>query len=195
MKYKLYLFVLGMLLVATSTAQYSTTSQKAVGGFDFDELMKMIKTKDGGFLAGGGSYSNASGQKSENSRGGKDYWVVKYAENGMIKWDKTIGGNNDDNLTAQTSDGGYALIGTSNSDISGEKSQTCRGGSDWWLVKLDKNGNVKWNKTIGGSGFEYIDYVLQADDGSFVLAGSSDSPISGFREQPGTNRLLGSQVG
>ncbi len=185
MKYKFFCLVPAILLLAFASAQFSSGKQKVVGGFDSDEMMKMIKTKDGGFIAGGGSYSNAGGQKSENSRGGKDYWVIKYDRNGIVQWDKTIGGNGEDNLTAiiQTSDGGYALIGTSSSDISGEKTQNSRGGSDWWLVKLDANGNIKWNKTIGGSGTEYIDYVVQANDGSYVLAGSSDSPISGEKSE------------
>ena len=138
MKYKFGCLGIAMILFIGAKAQFSTSSQKTIGGFDYDEMFKMIKTTDGGFIAGGGSYSNASGQKSENSRGGKDYWVIKYDKSGMIQWDKTIGGNGEDNLTAiiQTSDGGYALIGTSSSDISGEKSENSRGALDWWLVKL-----------------------------------------------------------
>jgi len=185
MKYKFACTVIAILTIANSMAQFSTASQKAIGGYDSDEMMKMIKTKDGGLIAGGGSYSNAGGQKSQDSRGGRDYWIIKYDKNGAIQWDKTIGGNSEDNLTAiiQTSDGGYALIGTSSSDISGEKTQNSRGGLDWWLVKLDANGNIKWDKTIGGSGNEYIDYVIQAGDGSYILAGSSDSPISGEKTE------------
>src|SRR6476660_4662320 len=144
MKYKFACTVIAILTIANSMAQFSTASQKAIGGYDSDEMMKMIKTKDGGLIAGGGSYSNAGGQKSQDGRGGRDYWIIKYDKNGAVQWDKTIGGNSEDNLTAiiQTSDGGYALIGTSSSDISGEKTQNSRGGLDWWLVKLDANGNI-----------------------------------------------------
>jgi len=179
------MLICAIALTQATSAQFSTASQQAIGGFDVDQMMKMIKTSDGGYIAAGGSSSNASGQKTDNSRGGRDYWVIKYDRNGTAQWDKTLGGTGDDIATAiiQTSDGGYAVIGTSTSDISGEKTQNSRGGMDWWLVKLDRNGNKMWDKTIGGSGNEYIDYVLQADDGSYILAGSSDSPISGEKSE------------
>src|SRR5215831_13780503 len=122
--------------------------QKTLGGSDYDDLQKLCLTKDGGYIAGGRSYSNASGEKSENSRGSEDYWVVKFNSNGKIQWQKTIGGDGDDFFRSviQTIDGGYALIGTSTSDISGEKTDYCRGLTDYWLVKLDSSGNIQWDK-------------------------------------------------
>jgi hypothetical protein len=185
MKYRSSMLIWAILFMNAASAQFSTAKQQTAGGFDVDYMMKMIKTNDGGYITAGTSYSNASGQKSDNSRGGADYWLIKYDRNGNVEWDKTLGGGGDDLLTAilQTSDGGYAAIGTSTSNISGEKTQNSRGGMDWWLVKLDAAGHMKWDKTFGGSGNEYIDYVVQADDGSYVLAGSSDSPISGEKSE------------
>jgi hypothetical protein len=90
----------------------------------------MDTTKDGGLIAGGWSFSNISGQKTENRKGSNDYWVVKLNSNHKIQWDKTIGGNNTDYChgLSQTADGGYIIAGSSFSDISGEKSESGRGG-------------------------------------------------------------------
>jgi len=159
--------------------------QKTIGGNDYDELRKLCKTKDGGFIAGGLSYSNASGEKSQNSRGSDDYWIVKVSSTGKIQWEKTIGGDGEDNFKSiiQTLDGGYALIGESSSNISGEKTDYCRGNLDYWLVKLDSSGNIQWDKTYGGSDVEFIDNIVQGKDGSYILAGSSLSNASGEKSE------------
>jgi len=91
------------------------TAQKTIGGSGGDYFTCMPPTPDGGFIAGGTSFSDISFEKSENGRGNGDYWVVKTDKGGKIQWDKTIGGSDNDNLKSliQTSDGGYALIGES----------------------------------------------------------------------------------
>jgi hypothetical protein len=68
---------------------------------------------DGGYILGGLSTSNISGDKTENCNGDYDYWIVKTDSLGNIQWQNTIGGNGDDQLSSviQTSDGGYILGG------------------------------------------------------------------------------------
>ena len=177
-----------MLLLAismNSISQLVIQKQKDIGGSAYDELHGVYVTRDGGLIAGGISYSNKSGDKTQNIRGNSDYWVVKMDKTGKIQWDKTIGGNGSDNLKSviQTSDGGYALVGESDSYISVEKSEDSRGGFDYWLVKLDSLGNIQWDKTIGGGATELIDNLVQTSDGGFILAGSSDSYASGEKSE------------
>jgi hypothetical protein len=62
------------------------------GGSINDHLFKMKKTKDGGYILGGHSSSPASGDKSQGTQGGFDYWVVKVNINGVKQWDKRFGG-------------------------------------------------------------------------------------------------------
>lgn len=145
----------------------------------------MRVTSDGGLIAGGTSYSDSSYEKLQNGKGNGDYWIVKMDKNGAIQWSKTIGGSGNDNFKSiiQTSDGGYAVIGESQSNISYDKTENCRGSSDYWLVKLDSKGSIQWDKTIGGSGTEYIDHIVQTGDGGYILAGSSNSRISGDKTQ------------
>lgn len=158
---------------------------KTIGGNDFDKLTALQKTTDSGYVLGGFSYSNRFGEKSENSRGKWDYWVVKLDKNGLIQWDKTVGGSSGDALLAlqQTSDDGYILGGTSESDISGEKTENNKSAQDYyvdyWVVKLDKNGTVEWDKTIGGDYDDYLGGIKEIGKDHFLLGGTSNSGISG----------------
>ncbi|MFO0485220.1 MAG: hypothetical protein ACK51A_06115, partial [Sphingobacteriia bacterium] len=152
---------------------------KTLGGSGGDQLFSLQQTADGGYILGGSSWSAAdiSGGKSENSRGERDYWVVKLDANGSIQWDKTLGGSANDELTSlqQTADGGYILGGWSESDadIAGGKSENSRGVSDYWVVKLDANGKRQWDKTLGGSGEDVLNSLQQTTDGGYILGGWS----------------------
>ncbi|MEO1411974.1 MAG: hypothetical protein AAFW73_18945, partial [Bacteroidota bacterium] len=155
------------------------------GGPEHDQLWAITATADGGYLLGGMSNSSAGGDKSESSRGSWDYWVVKIDGSGNRIWDRTIGGSRDDmclTLT-QLADGNYLLGGLSASPISGEKTAVDYGSNDFWLVKIDPVGNILWDRTYGGSGDDQLRNLLVAADGSLVLGGLSDSPISGSKTQ------------
>ncbi|TKK69817.1 T9SS type A sorting domain-containing protein [Ilyomonas limi] len=139
---------------------------KTIGGNNEDRLIALQQTSDGGYILGGSSRSGKSGEKTQNSRGFNDYWVVKTDSRGKVQWNRTVGGNDADELASlqQTNDGGYILSGNSRSAISGEKTTASIG---TWLVKLDKDGKIQWDKVIPGSG----DYIQKTKDGGYVLAG------------------------
>ncbi|QHT65257.1 T9SS type A sorting domain-containing protein [Rhodocytophaga rosea] len=143
-----------------------------------------IQTQDGGYLVAGYSSSNAGPGKMENSKGGRDYFVVKLTGNGVKQWNKTIGGSSSDELSQvlQLSDNDYLLSGTSYSPMSGDKTENSAG-ADYWLVKLDANGNKLWDKTFGGSGDDKLKSLLQTVDKGYLLSGTSNSLISGDKTQ------------
>ena len=84
-------------------------------------------------------------------------------------WNKTYGGAADDEAAnvIQTSDGGYAIIGSENSFGAG--------GYDGWLVKTDSAGVMQWNQTYGGTGSDAGFSVVQTSNGEYVLAGTTTS--------------------
>src|SRR4051812_7134235 len=98
-----------------------------------------------------------------------------------IVWQKTIGGSGTDELShvSKTSDGGYIIGGTSDSNISGEKTEDSNGNEDYWILKIDSAGNIQWQNTIGGSGTDALIWIEQASDGGYIMGGNSNSPISG----------------
>ncbi len=169
-------------------ASGNITWQNTIGGSSYDSFHALQQTTDGGYILGGYSASSISGDKTENSFNySADYWVVKLDATGNILWQNTIGGNNSDLLYSlhQTSDGGYILGGTSVSNISGDKTQNCKGLEDYWVVKLNSSGTVTWQKTIGGSDSDYMQHyaVRQTSDQGFILGGTSVSNISGDKNQ------------
>ncbi|HRA58293.1 MAG TPA: T9SS type A sorting domain-containing protein [Bacteroidia bacterium] len=159
--------------------------QNTIGGNSVDQLTSIQQTNDRGYILGGWSLSNISIDKTENSFGGSDYWVVKLDSIGNIQWQNTIGGNSDDILNSiqQTSDGGYILGGSSYSDISGDKTENSQGDFDYWVVKLDVSGNIQWQNTIGGSGNDELYSIQQITDGGYFLGGHSNSGISGDKTE------------
>ena len=166
------LALLFILLTATVQAQ-EIEWQNTIGGNYTDQLYSIQQTTDGGYILGGWSESYISGDKTENSFGGSDYWVVKLDSIGNIQWQNTIGGNSGDGLYSvqQTTDGGYILGGVSTSNISGDKTENSQGYIDYWVVKLDASGNIQWQNTIGGNSDDYLTSIQQTTDGGYILGG------------------------
>jgi hypothetical protein len=181
--------------------------QKSFGGSGFDLLQSIKNTRDGGFILAGTSSSNAGFQKKDSCRGVTDFWVIKLDAKGEELWQKTIGGNGQDELLCafQTRDGGYMLGGSSSSspviivnDYPNEKkaldvkpdlyakSEKSRGNMDYWIVKLDKEGTVLWQKTYGGEYADLLRSMEQTKDGGYILGGYSNSPQSGEKANSNT---------
>jgi len=159
--------------------------QNTIGGAGYEMLQSIIQTSDGGYLLGGDSFSDISGDKTENSIGDNDYWVVKTDSLGIIQWQNTIGGSLHDYFYTllQTIDGGYLLGGFSQSNISGDKIENSNGNYDFWIIKIDSIGNLMWQNSIGGSNDDYLYSVIKSTDGGYFLGGLSNSDISGDKTE------------
>jgi hypothetical protein len=156
------------------------------GGMYNDELFELHQTTDGGYILGGYSNSDSSGDVSQPSRGDRDFWIVKIDALGAKLWDKRFGGGMVDDFYSlfQTSDGGYALAGITFSDSSADVSQATKGNSDYWLVKTDSLGNKQWDKRFGGSAAERnLGYVRPTADGGYLLSGNSLSAAGGDKTE------------
>jgi hypothetical protein len=154
--------------------------QNTIGGNSIEYLYSVQQTSDGGYVLGGQSNSDVSGDKTEANLGEYDYWIVKLDGFGNIVWQNTIGGNLDEELRSiqQTKDNGYILGGSSNSNISSDKTEANLGGYDCWIVKLDGLGNIVWQNTIGGNLDDGVWPVQQTSDSGYILGGFSQSSIS-----------------
>jgi hypothetical protein len=159
--------------------------QNTIGGNSADWLYSVIQTNDGGYLLGGSSESGISADKTEESQGYFDYWVVKLNSSGNIEWQNSIGGSSNDDLYSviETIDGGYLLGGSSTSGISGDKSEANQGASDYWVVKLNYLGNIEWQNSIGGDAYDELNSIIQTIDGGYLLGGWSNSNISGDKTE------------
>lgn len=155
------------------------------GGSDFEQFAAVQQTKDGGYIMGGYSSSGISGDKTQDSRGSDDYWIVKTDANGVKQWDARFGGTSTDRLTClqQTRDGGYILGGISFSNAGGDKTQDSRGSSDYWIVKTDANGAKQWDARFGGTSIDELRAIQQTVDGGYILGGASFSDSSGDKSE------------
>ena len=173
--------------------------QRTIGGSGQEKLLSISQTKDGGYILGGTSSSNKSELdkegledkygKKEDSRGSLDYWVVKLDNRGEIKWQKTLGGKYVDELKSieQTKDRGYILGGYSNSPISGDKLQDNFGLNDFWIVKLDEDGNEQWQLTLGGNKDDNLFALSQTKDDGYIVGGNSNSESTNSKNQSNEN--------
>ena len=146
---------------------------KNFGGSNGEAARSIQQTTDQGYIIAGNSNSN-DGDVGGNS-GQFDAWVIKLDENGELEWEKNFGGSDNDAAYSiqQTANQGYIVAGFSNSndgDVGGNN-----GGSDFWIIKLDEDGVLVWEKNFGGSGDDEAYSIQQTTDQGYIIAGSSES--------------------
>jgi len=104
-----------------------------------------------------------------------DYWVFKLDNTGNIEWERRYGGSKIDVATSVdlTFDGGYIIAGYSKSK-NGDVGENY-GEYDYWIIKLDEWGNLKWGENYGGSKDDFARSIKQTTDGGYIIAGHSNS--------------------
>jgi len=129
----------------------------------FDGAGSVQQTSDGGYIIVG---------MTETSINRDDIWLIKTDSQGNKIWDKTFGGDKDDRgvKVRQTSDGGYILLGHTDSFSTGLE--------DSWLIKTDKDGNIMWDKTFGDIHYDFGFDLKQTFDNGYIIAGEISKPGS-----------------
>jgi len=143
--------------------------QKTYGGEGMDQGRDIEQTIDGGYIV--------SGTTSSFGNGSHDIWVLRLSPDGSIIWDKTYGGTGEESEYFRhipiepTSDGGYILAGSTRSFGAGE--------DDFWILKLDAEGNIIWQKTFGTNREEYPTSVREMEDGTYRITGTESLNVLG----------------
>ncbi len=138
-----------------------TALVRSYGGKGMDVGRDIEYTADGGFIIAGTTGSFGSGNTA--------IYLLKVDSNGIFQWSKAIGGIGVEwgYSVKQTFDKGYAVAGYTNS--------AGNGGYDIYLVKTDSVGNTLWEKTYGGSNWDFGYCIQQTPDSGFVLCGETYS--------------------
>ena len=162
--------------------------EKSFGGDQIDEARAIVKSSDGNYMIAGDTRSNDN--DISNLIGAADLWLIKISPNGDLLWEKTIGGTNFDVARAmvKTQDNGFLLAGSSRSDdvdVSENKGQ-----NDAWALKVDGQGNLQWETTIGGSNIDFGYSIAELNDTSIILVGDSTSSDGDIIENNGFTDLL-----
>ncbi len=176
---KLLSFIAPFIISTAVYAQPALQWQKCFGGIN-DEVANCVrKTTDGGYIAcGKNSFNNGD---VTGNHGFGDFWVVKMSATGSLEWQKSLGGTGDDIASSiiQTSDGGYIVTGYTSSDDGDVTGLHGLLSDDYWVVKLTSTGTISWQKCYGGGGSERATAIQQTTDGGYIVAGYSNSPVSG----------------
>ena len=130
------------------------------GGKSYDEACGIVQTRDKGFIITGGTDSYGNGNW--------DTWLLKIDKEGNEIWNKTYGGKNEDiGKNVIEVDNGFVIGGYTESYGKGE--------ADFWLLKVDKNGNEIWNKTYGEKANDFLNKAIQTTDGGYLMVGETYS--------------------
>jgi len=130
---------------------------KSYDGSQQETEPKLVQTSDGGYALVCRTFVD--------TKVAPDIWLIKTDNAGNVEWNKTYGGAMGDYPTAllYLPDEGFA--------ISGYTSSFGYGHGDFWLIKIDKTGNMIWNKTYGTENPETLSSLAQTFDGGFAIAG------------------------
>jgi hypothetical protein len=139
--------------VAWLSAEGAVLDQRCYGGSLLDSALDLTPTPDGGYIIAGSSRSS-NGDLTTNA-GFADLWVLKVYGTGEIQWQHSYGGTGGETAfgISLTNDGGLVLNGVTNSDDGDVIGGT--GSTHYWVLKLDPDGNLQWQRTFGGSGIDY----------------------------------------
>jgi hypothetical protein len=168
---------LDIWIVNISYTNANINWQTIIGGTDTETPVSILQDSQGLYLVGS-TTASVDGDASAN-HGSDDILITRLASNGTKTWSKTYGGPGIENLNSILPDNqGFIINGTADrigGDVTAKYSQyTNDTTSDAWLVKLDFNGNIIWQKNYGGSGDDNINTLLTTASG-FVFAGTSSS--------------------
>lgn len=154
-----------MIIASSTFAQPQlppdTLWTRTYGGQDDDFCYCVRLTSDSGYILGGYTFNFGANHS--------DMYLLKVDSFGVFKWQRTFGGNFNEECIAvrQTVDDGYIL--------GGYTATFGAGGLDMYLVKTDSSGDTEWQRTYGGIGDDYCSSLQQTADGGYILTGRTTS--------------------
>lgn len=144
----------------------NTLWTKTYGGDGNDEGIDVKQTTDNGYII--------VGINSSAGAGNYDVWLLKTNSEGDTLWTNRYGGyyNEFGNSVFQTDDGGYVIMGSTESFGAGA--------SDFWILRTDADGDSLWSKTYGGLYHDIASEAQATSDGGFILVGYTQ--LQGFMD-------------
>ncbi|MDN4015058.1 T9SS type A sorting domain-containing protein [Chryseobacterium gambrini] len=187
----------GALLLCALLGGFSSAQevvwQKDIRSSTQDFLSQVVTTIDQQYLITGSSIRGNSQKITGSSspatsslpsatsqqNNGYDFHLVKLNQQGEEVWEKYFSGKNHDFLSAtvNTQEGGFLLAGSSYSGKGLDKKDDSKGGSDFWLIRINEFGDELWQKTIGSTADEEAKAVIQTTDMGFFVAGNTTLPF------------------
>jgi len=162
--------------------------EKSFGGSEIDEARDITITENGDFLIVGDSRSVDTDILYNN--GAADIWIIKINADGQLIWEKTYGGTSFDGVQSiqKTLNNYYIVAGNSrSSDVNLENNN---GQNDAWFFKIDSQGVLKWQNSVGGSDIDLLMDIVELENGTIIAVGNSNSNDLDISENKGFTDLL-----
>ena len=147
--------------------------EKTLGGSQSDGGASISKITDTTFYILGASLSSDGDISNDRFPNSMDFWVIKIDDTGSIIWDRILGTSHYDTpeKIITTNDGGALALGFAGLN-DGDKTEWY-GYSDMWMIKLNSHGTTEWEFTLGGSGIDFPNDIIQTSDGGYLVSGSA----------------------
>ncbi|HEX6180993.1 MAG TPA: hypothetical protein VFZ47_07075, partial [Chitinophagaceae bacterium] len=158
--------------------------QRSLGGTANDEFNHGLQAANGDFICVGTTESN-NGDVS-GLHFSQDLWVCRLSSSGALIWSKAYGGNDDDRgrVIRRAVDGGYIVGGDAISEDGDITNHF--GWSDIWILKINENGVIQWQKKYGDSNQQFTNDITVTRDGNYA--------ISGYQQHKNFPNCIGSPV-
>ncbi|UTW44578.1 hypothetical protein KFE80_09240 [bacterium SCSIO 12696] len=151
-------------------ADFNVIWDTKVGGFGAERFNDVLFTDDGGFLAAG---------RTTTDEGGFRAWIVKLDSNGKVQWQKRYREDQYENTIREilpVKDGGWVFTGFTKNHPSDPDTRNA------WIARIDTQGELLWDKAIGGAGSDVTYVMTQTNDGTYLAAGSTQNQTGGTRD-------------
>ena len=160
--------------------------QKTIGGIDTDIPSGLLISADQSIYICGATLSTPSFEQTNDLFGSWDAWLIKMNSTGGILWNKNYGGTALDgfNDLIELPSGNIFVFGTSASNVSGNKSSPNYGANDLWSLKLNADGAILNDWSIGGAELDQRPYIIQTAPNRIKLVANSYSDVSGLKTEP-----------
>jgi hypothetical protein len=134
--------------------------ERTFGGRNSDQVYAVAPSGDGGVVIAGHTRSKGAGKS--------DIWVFRLDPDGDLVWERTLGGARDDRARGITAEanGGFVIAGFTQSRGSLE--------GDAWILRLDRGGELSWDRTFGNAGSDGIFQIASMPDGGSIATGYTD---------------------
>jgi len=162
--------------------------EKSFGGQEIDEARAISSSGDGNYIIVGDTRSQDTDVLHNN--GASDLWVIKISPSGELIWETTFGGSSFDagRSIFKTQDNGFLISGSSRS-LDGDLNSN-NGQNDAWVLKIDANANIEWQKIIGGTGIDFTYDAVELNNKTIIAVGESSNDDLNIIENKGFTDIL-----
>ncbi|MCX8153502.1 MAG: hypothetical protein N3E52_03605 [Candidatus Bathyarchaeota archaeon] len=133
---------------------------RTYGGVQSDKAYLIVNAHNGFLLVG---------DTRSKGKGDSDAWIIKVNSEGNPIWDRTIGGSNFDVPTC------ISILKTGDYVVGGFTFSFGEGYRDFWLFKINDEGNILWQATTGKGGYDEAYGIIEVADNAFIMAGWTNS--------------------